>query len=163
MYGRGKQDASEALDKKHRKGCLYLLIFIVLTRILLATHYVGAWSSNGQWKVMCHQALPDNPHHFWDGWLYFYGVKAPEKIYVKRTIDGWSDEEYMECENEGFWDDHTGDYENFDLIFFNLIAPSLPARGSYSFLDLSDRPDSGKIEIKWEEDGEMKYAVVEWP
>ncbi|HIZ40515.1 MAG TPA: hypothetical protein H9968_11475 [Candidatus Anaerobutyricum stercoris] len=149
--------------KKHRKGCLYLLIFIVLTRILLATHYVGAWSSNGQWKVMCHQALPDNPHHFWDGWLYFYGVKAPEKIYVKRTIDGWSDEEYMECENEGFWDDHTGDYENFDLIFFNLIAPSLPARGSYSFLDLSDRPDSGKIEIKWEEDGEMKYAVVEWP
>ena len=28
--------------KKHRKGCLYLLIFIVLTRILLATHYVGA-------------------------------------------------------------------------------------------------------------------------
>lgn len=69
----------------------------------------------------------------------------------------------MECENEGFWDDHTGDYENFDLIFFNLIAPSFPARGSYSFLDLASKPDSGKIEIQWEEDGEMKYAVVEWP
>lgn len=30
-------------------------------------------------------------------------------------------------------------------------------------MDMGDRPDSGKIEIKWKEDGEMKYAVVEWP
>ena len=29
-------------------------------------------------------------------------------------------------------------------------------------MDMGDRPDSGKIEIKWEEDGEMKYAIVEW-
>lgn len=30
-------------------------------------------------------------------------------------------------------------------------------------MDMGDRSKCGKIEIKWEEDGEMKYAVVVCP
>ncbi|CVI73473.1 hypothetical protein BN3660_03129 [Eubacteriaceae bacterium CHKCI004] len=149
--------------KKHRKGCLYLLVFVVLTRILLALCYFSAWSGAGQWRVMCHMDLADNPDHVWSGNIYYYGIHAPEKIWVRTTLDEWTDDQYYESVNYGFWDDRCGEASNMSRIFLDVIAPSLPARGAYSFMAMGDRSKSGKIEIKWEENGEMKYAVVEWP
>ena len=149
--------------KKHKKGCLYLLIFVVLTRILLALCYVSAWGGAGQWRVMCHMDLADNPYHLWSGNIYYYGIHAPKKIWVKSSFDGATGGTYSESKEYGFWDDTCGQESNMSQVFLDTIAPSLPARGAYNFMDMGDRPDSGKIEIKWEEDGEMKYAVVEWP
>ena len=149
--------------KKHRKGCLYLLAFVVLTRILLALCYFSVWGGAGQWRIMCHMDLADNPYHVWSGNIYYYGIHAPEKIWVRTTLDGWTKDQYYECVNYGFWDDTCGDESNMSRIFLDAIVPSLPARGAYSFMDMGDRSKYGKIEIKWEEDGEMKYAVVVWP
>lgn len=87
---------------------------------------------------------------------------SQKKIWVKSAFDGSTGGTYSESKEYGFWDDTCGQESNMSRIFLDAIAPSLPARGAYNFMDMGDRPDSGKIEIKWEEDGEMKYAVVEW-
>ena len=87
---------------------------------------------------------------------------SQKKIWVKSAFDGSTGGTYSESKEYGFWDDTCGQESNMSRIFLDAIAPSLPARGAYKFMDMGDRPDSGKIEIKWEEDGEMKYAVVEW-
>lgn len=147
--------------KTHQTKLIVLLILFILSRILIGMHYISEKDSSGHWKMVCHQGLIDNPDHVWDGDVYYYGLYAPKTIYVKRSIDGWTDDEYMEVKKYGFWNPTGGDYVNIDRIFLNTLAPSLPSFAGYSFLAESDRPEYIKIEIKWKEGGEMKYTVIE--
>lgn len=88
-------------------------------------------------------------------------MHAPEKIYVKTSIDGWTDDEYMDVGNYGFWDSTDGDEINVERIFLNIIAPSFPSFAGYSLLADLDKPKSIKLEIKWKEGNDTKYTVIE--
>ncbi|MGN0466393.1 MAG: hypothetical protein ACI4F9_08625 [Lachnospiraceae bacterium] len=147
--------------KKHQKKLVILLIIFILSRILIGTHYISKRDSSGAWKMVCHQGLTDNPEHIWELDIYYYGLHAPEKIYVKTSIDGWTDDEYMDVGNYGFWDSTDGDEINVERIFLNIIAPSFPSFAGYSLLTDLDKPKSIKLEIKWKEGNDTKYTVIE--
>lgn len=150
----------KAILKKYKKIILFLLIIVVLSRIIVATHYVSVRSSSKQWRVVCHKGLTGNPHHVWDGTLYFYGASAPDEVSVKRTIDGVKDTTYITCEKFGFLDRTSGTDVNLNRIFLNVLALSFPSGAGYSFLSEAEKPQSLTLEINWKENGEQKSEIV---
>jgi hypothetical protein len=77
---------------QHKKILFCLLVFFILSRVVVATHYISKRDSSGHWRLECHQALTGNPHYVWEGNTYYYGLNSPKEIYVKATVDGWVDE-----------------------------------------------------------------------
>lgn len=146
--------------RNHRKTIVILLLLFILSRIFLATHYVAKSNFLGHWKVVYHKDWIDNPCHEWEGTIYYYGWKSPDKVYIKTHIDGRSDDDYEETDGYVFWDHHTDDYGNIDRILLNVMAPSLPSFAAYSFLDMGDRLKKMSVDIKWERDGKTYYETV---
>lgn len=147
----------------HKKLLILLLILFVVLGILANTFSVSKKDSSGHWKIVCHQALTGNPHHSWEGYLYYYGMHAPKEVYVKRVINGQMDEEdkeFIACEKFTFWDPHSGDGENGNRIFFKAIAPSLPSAAGYCVFVEGDKPETMELDIEWKEGKEIKHSQL---
>lgn len=146
--------------RNHRKTIVILLLLFILSRIVLVTHYVAKSNFLGHWKVVYHKGFVNVPKYGWEGTIYYYGWKAPDKVYIKRHVNDWNDDDYWEIDGYVFLDHSTGDYENIDRILLNVMAPSLPSFAAYSFLDMGDRLKKMSIDIKWERDGKTYYETV---
>ena len=122
---------------------------------LTFTHHVSRADPAGQWKLVFHQPLNDNPYHEWDGYLYYYGKDAPEQFSVEGFVDNCKIDNTVD-DGFHFIDPRT---DNASRIFLDFLSLTPPATRGYTFLAMYEkRPQKVMLNIRWND----KTTVINW-
>lgn len=143
------------MKPKMIKCVMAVLVLLVGTGVLTVTHHVSCVDPTGQWKLVFHQPLNDNPYHEWDGYLYYYGKDVPEKFLVEGFVDDCRIDNVVDG-GFHFTDPRT---DNASRIFLDFLSLTSPAVRSYTFLAMYEkRPKKIELHIRWNDE----TTVINW-